>query len=620
MYCEFYSFSEKPFDVTPDPKFLYLSPSHQEMLASLLYGIKERRGFISIIGEVGTGKTTLLNALLDRLDEKTKVAYMFNTAVSYDEMLNMALVDLGLISREQTLSKVEAIHRLNDFAIEQLAKGCNVVVIVDEAHNLDDSSMENLRLLSNLETRKHKLLQIVLSGQPELDTKLRKPELRQLAQRISLKRYIIPLNEKETYEYIQHRLRIVSQNSKSVFSGKAKQLIWEHSEGIPRKINIVCDNAFLIGYGLGKKRINEEILGEAIRDISWSPFAKIDESPSEQTFHKEEGDLSESVVSSRSAEVSTVNRRSYWLTLSACLIIVILLLIGAGFLSENLLPKERWVNRIRSFNPLLSVNEKQQDNTSRFVSSRPSKDHDEIVSSKEDAVANMTKELARLKELKDEKVRKEPRLNSDAGAEEEYIFLKEKPSKVDQSNDTPLAQANNQMGLLEENVKSELTEDLVGFSNLKSGKEHEEPGLARERVTQVRSDLLRLNLDNADRSVGEVIRSARYNEAVTAKENALSDLIEVQVKSEGLKENTNRNKPSVNPRTIPEERLEVSTREIPFVVVKRNDFLCNIIARNYGHYRDRLLDALLEENPEIENPDLIFPGQIIKLPLEDDRK
>ena len=274
MYCNFFGFSEKPFDVTPDPKFLYLTPGHRETLASLTYGIRERRGFITIVGEVGTGKTTLLNAVLDRLDEKTKVAYIFNTDVTFDQMLTMALVDLGLARSDETPSKVEAVHRLNDFAIRQLAGGGNVVLIVDEAQNLDRRSMEGLRLLSNLETRKHKLIQIVLSGQPELDAKLSRPELRQLAQRISLRRYITPLREKETYDYIQHRLGVANYSGGGLFSRRTRQMIWEYSGGVPRKINILCDNALLIAYAVRKKRIKASIVGEAIRDLSWSPFSE----------------------------------------------------------------------------------------------------------------------------------------------------------------------------------------------------------------------------------------------------------------------------------------------------------------------------------------------------------
>ena len=274
MYCDFFGFAEKPFDVTPDPKYLYLSPNHEEILASLVYGIQERRGFITIVGEVGTGKTTLLNAVLERFDQSTQVAFIFNTGMTFEQMLNSVLFDFGLTKPGESLSKVEAIQRLNDFAIQQLAGGGNVVLIIDEAQNLDSGSMENLRLLSNLETHKHKLIQIILSGQPELVAKLNQHELRQLAQRISLKRYVLPLSEKETYEYIQYRLSIADFKSSELFDRRAQKLIWEYSQGIPRKINILCDNALLIGYVEEQKRISAGVVEEAIKDLSWSPFGE----------------------------------------------------------------------------------------------------------------------------------------------------------------------------------------------------------------------------------------------------------------------------------------------------------------------------------------------------------
>lgn len=282
MYCNHYGFSQKPFDVTPDPRFLYLPQGHRETLASLIYGIRERRGFITVIGEVGTGKTTLLKAALDRLDEKTRVAFIFNTNVTFDQMLLMALYEWGLVKPKEKLSKVSALQRLNNFAIEQKDKGGNVVLIVDEAQNLDNRVMENLRLLSNLETPRQKLVQIVLSGQPELDTKLNQHELRQFSQRISLRRYVFSFDEKDTYAYIHHRLQVVKdKDSSSPFPGKVQKLIWEYSGGVARKINILCDNALLIGYGLKKNKINSAIVQEAAHDLKWhrlpdtkAPFRK----------------------------------------------------------------------------------------------------------------------------------------------------------------------------------------------------------------------------------------------------------------------------------------------------------------------------------------------------------
>jgi general secretion pathway protein A len=269
MYCNYYGFSEKPFNVTPDPRFLYLTPDHRETLASIAYGIQERRGFITVIGEVGTGKTTLLNAAVDLMDDRTRVAFIFNTDVTFNEMLNMALYEWGVTKDNERLPKADAIQRLKRFALDQLKDGGNMVLIVDEAQHLDHRVIENLRLLSNLETRRHKLIQIVLSGQPEFDTKLKQHELRQLSQRISIKRYVSSLDEKSTYAYLQHRLKIVQDTDAFPFTPEAQKLIWEYSKGVPRKINILCDNAFLIGYALKMKKINKSVMLEAAQDQKW---------------------------------------------------------------------------------------------------------------------------------------------------------------------------------------------------------------------------------------------------------------------------------------------------------------------------------------------------------------
>jgi len=324
MYCNYFGFSERPFELTPDPKFLYLSRGHIEMLAALTYGIHERRGFITIIGEVGTGKTILINAALERLDENTKVAVIFNTDMTFDQMLHMALVDLRLAKADETLHKVQALNRLNAFAIKQLPWGGNVAFIVDEAQNLDRRSMENLRLLSNLETHKHKLVQIVLSGQPELDAKLNDPELRQLAQRISLRRYITPLSEKETYEYIQHRLAVAHYQGPSLFNGKVQKLVWNYSGGVPRNINILCDNALLIGYGLKNKRINEAIVKEAITDLRWSPYAGTIDTPAAIPV--------EVVAPHLQAKASSHSR----FALTAALLLAACLLLVVGIFLENI--------------------------------------------------------------------------------------------------------------------------------------------------------------------------------------------------------------------------------------------------------------------------------------------
>jgi general secretion pathway protein A len=275
MYCRFYGFSEKPFETTPDPKFLYLSSTHREVLSSLTYGIRERKGFIVVLGEAGTGKTVLLRSILDRQEKEVKAAYIFNTDFAFEELLHLVLMDLGLADEKEHLTKAEAIHRLNKLAVRQLARGGSLVIIVDEAQELDRRCLENLRLLSNLETSSNKLIQIILSGQPALEKKLMQPDLKNLSQRISLKRYILPFDEKQTHEYIRHRLEVVGNGGSSLFTKDAETLIWLYSGGIPRKINTVCDSALLIGCAIKERKIRGETVQEAIDGLSENPFSDL---------------------------------------------------------------------------------------------------------------------------------------------------------------------------------------------------------------------------------------------------------------------------------------------------------------------------------------------------------
>ncbi|ADJ29589.1 AAA family ATPase [Nitrosococcus watsonii] len=270
MYYNFYGFSEAPFGNTADPEFLYLNPCYREAFAALLYGVHHRKGIISLIGEAGTGKTTLLKALLNRLDENTKRAFLFYPDLPFDELLMMALVDLELAEPEILVPRWKAINMLQAYAVHQLKAGGNVVLLVDEAQRLSRKSLENLRLLQNLETQKRKLIQVILSGQQELDTKLVQPALKQLAQRISVRRYLKALTEEETYAYIDHRCKLADCSAKKVFSPGALTLIWRYSQGVPRRINTVCDNALLIGYALQRKIIDKKIVAEAANDCQES--------------------------------------------------------------------------------------------------------------------------------------------------------------------------------------------------------------------------------------------------------------------------------------------------------------------------------------------------------------
>jgi general secretion pathway protein A len=265
MYCEFYQLREPPFNVTPDPKFLYLNARYREAIASLNYGITQRKGFITLIGEAGTGKTTLLNKLLEELDTKTKSVFIFNTNVTFEEILEYMFAEFALPVHNG--KKLYMLQRLNSFLLEELRGGGNVALLIDEAQDLEFSVLEDLRLLSNLETAKEKILQIVLSGQPELGQKLSNPILRQLRQRIGINCRLLPLSRDEITEYIQYRLQAGGCTDLKLFSREAEEQIYHFSRGIPRLVNVVCDNALVIGYALGKKRIGADVISEAAADL-----------------------------------------------------------------------------------------------------------------------------------------------------------------------------------------------------------------------------------------------------------------------------------------------------------------------------------------------------------------
>ena len=266
MYEQFYGLRENPFDVTPNPEYIYLGEHHREALAQLLYGVREKKGFIVITGEVGTGKTTLIRYLLDKLDGNghTKTAFLFNPKLAVNDFIQYILKDLGV--RVQGQTKGEYLHNLHRYLLNAFQKDERVILIVDEAQGLKPELLEEIRLLSNLETTRSKLIQIVLVGQPELDKTLSQPEFRQLRQRINLRYHLAPLSEKETKEYIGKRLRIAGAKE-PIFTEKAIKQIHLKSGGIPRLINILCDNALLNGYALDQKRVNERSVKEVAKDL-----------------------------------------------------------------------------------------------------------------------------------------------------------------------------------------------------------------------------------------------------------------------------------------------------------------------------------------------------------------
>ena len=263
MYLDFYGLEEKPFNATPDPKFLYLSPGHREALAQLAYGVQENKGFIILTGDIGTGKTTLIHALLQRLDGNTAVSFVFNSTLPFDGLLEYMLEDLGIGKVRE--SRAQRLFALNNFLIERRRAGQNTLLILDEAQNLDSATLEEVRLLSNFETPTEKLLQILLAGQPELKAKLELPGLRQLKQRIGLRCNLPRLTLEETRGYIRHRLRVAGARDLGLFTDRAANRIAEYAGGIPRVVNIICDHCLLMGYAEQKRRIERGITEEAIK-------------------------------------------------------------------------------------------------------------------------------------------------------------------------------------------------------------------------------------------------------------------------------------------------------------------------------------------------------------------
>ncbi len=265
MYESFYGLREKPFNLTPDPRFLYLSKKHKEAFAHLLYGIRNRSGFVEITGEIGTGKTTICRTLLEQADPDIEIAFIFNPYLSATELLRAANEDFGI--KSTAVTKKELLDELNAHLLEQRRQGKNCVLLIDEAQNLSTPVLEQIRLLSNLETDTEKLLQIVLVAQPELRETLVSPELRQLNQRITARYHLKALDYDEMVHYIAHRITKAGGRGKVRFTRKALKEIYKYSHGTPRLINAVCDRALLIGYTQEKKQISAAIIKRSAREI-----------------------------------------------------------------------------------------------------------------------------------------------------------------------------------------------------------------------------------------------------------------------------------------------------------------------------------------------------------------
>ncbi len=277
MYNAFFNLREKPFKLVPNPEFLFLGKCHEEALAHLMYATSQGDGFVEITGEVGTGKTTLCRVFLENLDKNIEAAFIFNSKLNATQLLQTILKELGIISIAN--GPTELTSDLNDFLLEKKAQGKSVILLIDEAQNLGKETLEQLRLLSNLETTRSKLIQIILVGQPELKDILDSHEMRQLRQRINLSFHIHPMTKKETLDYITHRVNIASLSPQTLFTRSAQKAIYRFTRGIPRLINIACDRSLLVAYSLKHKKVSPSSVKVAIDELdmrikskSWSDY------------------------------------------------------------------------------------------------------------------------------------------------------------------------------------------------------------------------------------------------------------------------------------------------------------------------------------------------------------
>jgi general secretion pathway protein A len=275
IYNPYFGFTDNPFNISPDPEFLYRSPQHEEALANLIYGVQSRKGFIVLTGEVGTGKTTMLECLRDYLDTiRTEFAFIFNSRLTPDQFFDMMAFDFDLDCDRK--SKTDILFALNNLLLQQAERGRTCVLIVDEAHNLEWDVLEEIRLLGNLENRGGKLLQIILAGQPELDRKLDAPNLRQLKQRIVLRCSLDPLEPEEASAYVESRMARAGMPNQTVFPPEILEEVYKRSRGIPRVINLICDNLLVTAFAMERKVTTTEMLDEVCQDlrVEWRGSAR----------------------------------------------------------------------------------------------------------------------------------------------------------------------------------------------------------------------------------------------------------------------------------------------------------------------------------------------------------
>lgn len=265
MYLEFYGLTEPPFDLTPNPKFLFYTAKHREAFNHVLYGIRERKGFVQLTGEVGAGKTTLCRALLEQLDDHFSTALILNPVLDADQLMKAIAMEFGLNVHD--MDRLETVAAINKFLLDHTHAGKDAVLVIDEAQDLTDDLLEQVRLLSNLETDNRKLLQIVLMGQPELRDRLNNHKLRQLRQRITVRYHLNTLSRQELSQYIQHRLIVSGAKGAPYFTRPALWRIYNYASGVPRLVNAACDKSLLAAYVEQSDRVTYSMVGRALREL-----------------------------------------------------------------------------------------------------------------------------------------------------------------------------------------------------------------------------------------------------------------------------------------------------------------------------------------------------------------
>jgi len=371
MVSDYYDLADEPFGVTPDTRYLYLSPTHREALASLLYGVQSGRGFMSIIAKPGMGKTTLLFQLLQQLEDSARTVFLFQTLCGPVDLLRSLLHDLGTEAQGHDLREMHS--QLNECLLTESRRGKRLLVVIDEAQSLPDSTLEHLRMLSNFETPREKLMQIILAGQPQLAEKLALPNLVQLRQRISMVARLDPFTLQETNLYVGHRLLVAGYDFRApLFTPRAGAMIAEHSEGIPRNINNICFNALSLGCALKRKPIDEEIIREVLDDLDLGS-----ENGMEMTIREPMKSAPKASTPAASAGMRTHGR--VWLSrcaTAAMLFLMLMWLLGVGQRDTKVLASQTSpaaaTNATRSSSRILSDSPSAPDSQSPHTAAKNS--------------------------------------------------------------------------------------------------------------------------------------------------------------------------------------------------------------------------------------------------------